>query len=146
MITPLILLPFLAFVLGERIESADAGCTNEDNVISCCAGFEEELWVFDLKLEACANIELDWDNGDINLELTVNGGVLFDTTFGINHAPELCAEFLGMDICIGFTDLELDDWEFSGCVSISVNDSEIDLGCWDINKDDSNDEEASVTA
>ena len=125
----------------QAINDANASCENTDNVISCCAGIEEEILIFDIDLEACADITLDWDSLSISLDLTVNNTTLISTEFGVGSEPEICATLGPMEICLGLTDLELDDWNFSGCVSIIINDSNtIDLGCWSIGKEDNEEE------
>ena len=139
MITPLfMLLALLPLAFTHEIKDAGAGCNNSsDNQIECCAGFDEQILFWDVELKACADLKLDWSTGEIELDLTVNDIVLFDTEFGVDHAPELCADLFGFNICLALTNLDLSDWEFKGCVAIVLNDEkEIDLGCWDLGKDD----------
>ena len=128
----------LAFAGESKVTDAGAGCNNNsDNQIQCCAGFDEQILFWDVELKACADLILDWNSGDIELELTINDVVLFDTTFGVDHAPELCASIFGFDVCLALTELDLSDWEFKGCIAIVLNDEkEIDLGCWDLGKDE----------
>lgn len=137
MIALLLALFGLAFAAANEVSEAGAGCNNNtDNEIECCAGFEEELWIFDVKTVACANIVLDWDTLNVDLQLVLNDVILFESTFGIDNPPELCTDWMGCHICLGLTDMNLEDWRFTGCVSITVDNKEIPLGCWDTSKID----------
>ena len=140
----LLLLALFALAFADNtVTDAGAGCNNEtDNEIECCAGFEEELWIFDVKTVACADIQIDWDTLDIELALSVNDVVLFDTSFGLDNPPALCTDWLGAHICLGLTDLHLEDWRFTGCVSVIIDGKDIDLGCWDTSRLIDEEEEA----
>lgn len=136
MITLLLALFGLAFAAStSTVNDAGAGCNNHtDNEIECCAGFEEDIWIFDVKTVACANIMIDWDTLNVEVQLVLNDVILFESTFGIDYPPELCTDFMGSHICLGLTDMNLEDWRFTGCVSIIVDYKEIPLGCWDTSK------------
>ena len=130
-----VLLGLLALAFAANVSEAGAGCNNDtDNQIECCAGFEEDIWIFDVKTIACADIEIDWDTLDVTVALSINDVVLFESTFGIDSPPELCTDWMGCHICLGLTDMKLEDWVFTGCVSITIDNKEIDLGCWDTSK------------
>ena len=130
-----LLLAIGAFAM-ENIKTIDAGCTDVNNDIECCFGTDVDLYVFDIKLHGCADLSINWDTLDVDLELTLNDTVLFDTTFGLDRPPELCTDIWGLHVCLGLTDLMLDDWTFSGCLSVIINDSKtIDLGCFSTSKD-----------
>ena len=131
-----VLLGLLACAMASHnLTDAGAGCNNKkDNTIECCAGFDEELWIFEFTQTACADVVIDWESLDVTLVLSLDNTVLFYSTFGLDNPPELCTTWKGLDVCIELTDLDLDNWRFTGCLTVKVNDKEIDLGCWDTSR------------
>lgn len=131
------LLALLAFAFASSsVQDAGAGCINTtDNEIQCCAGFEEDIWIFDVKTVACAYVDIDWEELNMTLTLELNDVILFESTFGFDTPPELCATWNGTDICLGITDMKFEDWNLSGCISIILDSTkEIELGCFDTSK------------
>ena len=125
----LLLVLLAAFALATDVPTTvkDAGCQEINNVASCCA-YEDIGFI---NIDACANIEIDWTTLDITFSLTLNGVVLFDTTFGFDTPPALCADIFGMNICVGFTNMDLTDWVLSGCISLVIDGKKsIELGCF----------------
>ena len=113
-----------------------AGCSNtSDNDIQCCACLDNVVGFIDL--DGCANIYIDWDTLDVTFSLTLNGTILFESTFGIDHAPELCTDIWGVNICVELENLDLQDWEFTGCLHVIVDHKvDINFGCWDLKRDE----------
>ena len=117
-----------------RSESG-AGCANtSNNDIDCCACIEDVLGFIDL--DGCAHLYIDWDTLDVTFSLTLNDTVLFESTFGLNTAPELCTTLWGINICVYFEDMKLRNWTFEGCLHLIIDNSlDINLGCWSLSKD-----------
>ena len=113
-----------------------AGCSNTgDNIIDCCACVDNVIGFIDL--DGCATLEIDWDTLDVTLSLELNDTVLFETTFGFDSAPSLCTDLWGIHICVDLENLDLHNWEFTGCLHVIIdNKVDINFGCWDIKKDD----------
>lgn len=126
----------IASILGL---SCDNGCENiSNNEISCCTCNEDVIGFIDL--DGCAIIDLDWDELDIDFTLELNNTILFETTFGFNHPPELCIDIWGMEICALLEDLSLLNNEFTGCLHLLVNENlDINLGCWDLKREEPTD-------
>ena len=124
----LLLVLLAAFTLATDVPTVkETGCQEVNNVASCCA-YEEIGFI---TLDACANIEIDWTTLDITFSLTLNGVVLFDTTFGFDTPPALCADIFGMNVCVAFTDMDLTDWVLNGCISLVIDSSKVvELGCF----------------
>ena len=113
-----------------------AGCSNKsDNEIQCCACLDNVLGFIDL--DGCADLTIDWDELDITLSLELNDTVLFESTFGFDSAPELCTDLWGIHICVYLDNLDLHDWEFTGCLHVIIdNQVDINFGCWDLKRED----------
>lgn len=112
------------------------GCNNSiENSVECCACVDPG-W---LKFDGCADISIDWNDLDITLVLTLNDTILFDTTFGLDAPPALCADIWGVHICLKLEDLKLEDWEFTGCVHVTIDSIDINFGCFDLKKDEDED-------
>lgn len=113
------------------IEVSD-GCINTyDNLVEC--GVCLDLWGW-INIDISAEIYIDWELLDITLDIDLNNVPLFETTFGLNYPPYLCAEFSGMDICVGLNELKLQEWGLSGCLEITIDGLHITLGCFELNK------------
>ena len=124
----MITLLLLASVLGL---TCDDGCENiSNNEITCCTCNEDAIGFVDL--DGCAVIDFDWEEMDIDFSLELNNTVLFETTFGLDHPPELCIDVWGVHLCAGFEDMLLINDEFTGCLHLSINEIDINLGCWDL--------------
>ena len=124
----------LAFQNSKNIKEFDAGCSNEDNTVSCC--FDEDLLGF-IDINGCAELTFDFETLDVTIDLVLNSKVLFETTFGLDTQPELCVDnVFGLEkICIGLTDLKLDDFVLSGCLSLIFNDKkDVEIGCFELGK------------
>lgn len=122
----LVLLSAFAFAVDVPTFK-ETGCQEVNNVASCCA-YEEIGFI---TLDACANIEVDWTTLDIIFSLTLNDVVLFETTFGFDTPPALCADIFGMNVCVAFTNMNLTDWVLNGCISLIIDNSKvIELGCF----------------
>ena len=133
----MVMLALMALALAAtEVDEAGAGCINHtNNEIECCAGFEDEIWIFDVRTVACAYLDINWDELNITLTLELNDVILFESTFGFDTAPELCTDFMGTHICLGLTDMKFDEWNLSGCISLTLDyNKEIDLGCFDTSK------------
>ena len=132
MLALILLLALFGLAFSEDVEAVEAevGCVDKDNIISCCIcqdiGF--------INLDGCADIIINWDTLDLTLELTLNGVVLFETTFGFDKAPMLCADIWGSHICLQLDDLNLDNWELSGCLNLIIDDIVVPMGCFDTEK------------
>ena len=116
-----------------HVDDTVLGCTDENDEISCCIGETEILgWI---NLVGCADMIIDWDNLNIILQLELNGTILFETTFGFNNPPEICADIWGLHICLKLEDMEFDDWNLSGCLDLIIDDSiDVPMGCFDTSK------------
>ena len=88
-----------------------------------------------IDIDGCATMQIDWDTLDITLQLTLNGTILFETTFGFDYPPELCTDIWGVHICVILEDMKLKNWEFTGCLHVTVDNVDINFGCWDIKRD-----------
>lgn len=112
-----------------------AGCANVTrNDIDCCACIENILGFIDL--DGCAHLYIDWDSLNVTFSLTLNGTILFESTFGLNTPPELCTTIWGLDICVYFEDMRLRNWTFEGCLHLIIDNSiDINLGCWSLSRD-----------
>ena len=121
---------FAMFMFGACVESFNAGCDDVDNVITCTAEFEEELGFVNLDIVAEADLKLDFETLTVELDFLINQLCLFSTSFGLDSPPELCADVMNMHVCLELIDLKLDDWIFSGCLAIDINDKTIELGCF----------------
>ena len=108
------------------------GCINSSNNLIEC-GVCLDLWDW-INIDISAELFIDWDLLDLTLTLDFNNVPLFETTFGINSPPYLCASFSGLDICIGFNDLELINWNLTGCLDLTIDGLHITLGCFDLSK------------
>lgn len=111
-----------------------AGCSNtSDNTVECCACVDDILGFIDL--DGCADLVIDWDELNVTFKLTLNGTVLFESTFGFDTAPELCTDLWGLHFCVYFEDMELKNWTFEGCLHLIIDYGiDINLGCWSISK------------
>lgn len=123
--------------VSSKASSIDtgAGCSNKsDDTVECCGCVDNILGFIDL--DGCAVMLIDWDNLNITFELTLNDTILFESTFGFNTAPALCTTLWGVDICVEFENIELQNWEFTGCLHLIIdNKTDINFGCWDIKRE-----------
>eukprot|EP00766_Chilomastix_caulleryi_P006146 gnl/Chilomastix_caulleri/81.p1 GENE.gnl/Chilomastix_caulleri/81~~gnl/Chilomastix_caulleri/81.p1 ORF type:complete len:160 (+),score=24.07 gnl/Chilomastix_caulleri/81:68-481(+) len=132
MLALVFLLALFGLVFTNEVETikAETGCVDQDNVISCCIceniGF--------INLDGCADIIVDWENLNITLQLTLNNVVLFETTFGFDTAPMLCADIWGSHICLELVNLNLDNWELTGCLDLIIDNIRVPMGCFDTTK------------
>eukprot|EP00766_Chilomastix_caulleryi_P000074 gnl/Chilomastix_caulleri/1068.p1 GENE.gnl/Chilomastix_caulleri/1068~~gnl/Chilomastix_caulleri/1068.p1 ORF type:complete len:92 (+),score=11.73 gnl/Chilomastix_caulleri/1068:92-367(+) len=87
----LLLVLFAAVAAATDVPKVEeSGCQEVNNIASCCA-YENIGFI---EINACANIEIDWTTLDITFSLTLNGVVLFDTTFGFVYTTSsLCRRF-----------------------------------------------------
>ena len=136
--TVLFLLSSVLCLVHKDVSTITPSCTNKKNVISCCLDVDEEISIFELDLDFCADLTIDWKKGGVELDLMVNDTVLFDTSFSLNHAPEICGEIYGIEICAALSNLEFDNWNFSGCLDLElIKDDvkkDITIGCWDTSR------------
>ena len=107
----------------------DYGCNNsKTDEIQCCV-YDDDIIGF-IDIDACAVLDIDWDNLNITAMLELNGVVLFESTFGFDTPPELCTDFKGSNICLKFYNIDLINGELSGCLGIKIDNIEIPLGCF----------------
>ena len=107
----------------------ETGCNNHSsNEIQCCVDIEDILGF--MRVDACADLFIDWENLNMTAALELNDVILFESTFGFDYPPELCTDCFGARICMNIYDMMLKNGELSGCVGIKIDNIQIELGCF----------------
>eukprot|EP00767_Chilomastix_cuspidata_P004547 gnl/Chilomastix_cuspidata/47.p2 GENE.gnl/Chilomastix_cuspidata/47~~gnl/Chilomastix_cuspidata/47.p2 ORF type:complete len:130 (+),score=26.23 gnl/Chilomastix_cuspidata/47:37-426(+) len=107
-------------------EEGDTGCTDVDNIVTCCLDLEISF----IELDGCAELIIDWEMLDVEFEFFLNGVLLFDDTFGFDEPPLFCTDIWGLSICLGIEDLLYDDWVLSGCLDLVIEGAVVEIGCF----------------
>lgn len=123
----------------NNIQTVTPSCDNNNsNEIDCCLAIDADISMFSIDVDICSVVEIDWLNLDLTVKLEINEATIISYTFGLDTPAQVCVDFDGVHVCLELTDMKLNKWNLSGCLSVSLErdgkEQEFTIGCFDTSK------------